>query len=70
MTKKKPDADTPDPIDADTPDERSQAETPPDVHAHLGPLLEPQFNAATDDPAHPLHHHAKRDSLESPPSED
>jgi len=39
-------------------------------HAHEAPVSEPQFAAATDDPAHPLHHHAKRDSLESPPSEE
>lgn len=50
--------------------ERPQAETPPDVHAHLGPTTPPQYDAATDDPAHPLHHHAKRDSLESPTSEE
>lgn len=37
-----------------------------DFRADLAPTVPPQFDAATDDPAHPLHHHAKRDSLESP----
>ena len=55
------------PDEVDT--ERPQAETPPDVHAHLGPITEPQHYAATDDPTHALHHHAKRDSLESPTTE-
>lgn len=39
-------------------------------HAHLAPTTPPKFNAATDDPDHPLHHHGKHDSPESPPSEE
>ena len=62
MARKTP-ADTPDTSDA-APD---FAPVPGEnFHAHLAPVSAPQLDAATDDPAHPLHHHAKRDSLESP----
>lgn len=37
-----------------------------DFRADLAPSTPPKWDAATDDPAHPLHHHAKRDSLVSP----
>jgi hypothetical protein len=63
MARKQPDPETPETA-ADL------AAEPIAIHAHEGPVFEPKFAAATDDPAHPLHHHAKRDSLESPPSKD
>jgi hypothetical protein len=50
----------------DTPDSTDAASSGEDFRADLAPTSPPQFDAATDDPAHPLHHHAKRDALVSP----
>lgn len=55
----------------DTPDPSSDVTeygpTPgEDFRADLAPTSPAQYHAATDDPAHPLHHHAKRDALVSP----
>lgn len=54
MPRKPAETDTPDPIE-------------PVPESDIVP---PKYYAATDDPAHPLHHHAKRDSLESPTPEE
>ena len=66
MTKAKK-TDTPDPTGTDE-TLSDLAEGPGDLHAHLGPIEPPVFEAATDDPAHPLHHHAKTISGPSPES--
>lgn len=57
----------------DTPDPTGTEETPADLaaapadfHAHLGPVEPVKLDAATDDPAHPLHHHGKAISGPSP----
>lgn len=60
--------DTPDPIEHE-PSPANRGDVPEDVRADLAPTVPPKWDSAMEDPEHPLHHHAKRDSLESPTTE-
>lgn len=62
---------TPDPIATDYEDGTPTAPEPPaDFRADLAPVVPPKWDSAMEDPEHPLHHHCKKDSLESPSAEE